>query len=181
MEKTLKTIQTLAKIGRILSKIIFILSIVGFCGCLAGLISLAVGFTAIQIGGVTLHSIIENKAGLTMGTLYAAMTGGMILCAAEAVLSKFAEHYFKRELADGTPFNLGGAKELLRLGILTICIPVGAVILAAIVQAILSLTLTDVVPLDMSAYGSTSLGIMMIVSSLLCKYGAEKCGNEQIR
>ena len=42
------------------------------------------------------------------------------ICAGEAVLAKFAEHYFKRELTDGTPFNLGGAKELMRLGILTI-------------------------------------------------------------
>ena len=63
------------------------------------------------------------------------------ICAGEAVLSKFAEHYFKRELADGTPFNLGGAKELMRLGIFTICIPIGTQIIAEIVYAVMEQTL----------------------------------------
>ena len=35
------------------------------------------------------------------------------------------ELYFKNELADGNPFTLRGAKELMRLGILTIAIPLG--------------------------------------------------------
>lgn len=61
----------------------------------------------------------------------------MILCAGEAVLAKFAEHYFKRELVDGTPFDLGGAKELRRLGILAICIPIGTQMLAEIIYAVM--------------------------------------------
>ena len=40
---TLKTIQGLSRIGKILSKIIFICCIVGFCGCIAGMVSLALG------------------------------------------------------------------------------------------------------------------------------------------
>ena len=39
--KSLKTIQKFSGIGRILSKIAFVLSMVGFCGCIAGLISLS--------------------------------------------------------------------------------------------------------------------------------------------
>ncbi len=37
---TLKTIQTLSKIGRILSKTVYICCVVGFCGCIVGIISL---------------------------------------------------------------------------------------------------------------------------------------------
>jgi len=37
---TLKTIQTLSKIGKILSKIVYICCEVGFCGCIVGIISL---------------------------------------------------------------------------------------------------------------------------------------------
>ena len=37
---TLKTIQTLSKIGRILSKIVYICCVVGFCGCIIGIVSL---------------------------------------------------------------------------------------------------------------------------------------------
>ena len=49
---------------------------------------------------------------MSMPTIYTTMTVGMVFCAAEAILSKFAELYFKNELADGNPFTLHGAKEL---------------------------------------------------------------------
>ena len=34
--RSLKTIQKLSSLGSILSKIAFVLSVVGFCGCIAG-------------------------------------------------------------------------------------------------------------------------------------------------
>ena len=120
---TLKTIQTLSKIGRILSKIVYICCVVGFCVCIVGIISLGLRGEVFKLGGVTIHSIIESHSHMSMPALYTAMAVGMVLCAAEAVLSKFAEHYFTNELADGTPFTLMGAKELMHLGILTIMIP----------------------------------------------------------
>ena len=101
------------------------------------------------------------------------MAAGMILCAGEAVLAKFAEHYFKRELADGTPFDLGGAKELMRLGILAICIPIGVQMIAEIVYAVMEQTMQGVAALQLDNTGSVTLGIMFIVLSLICRYGAE--------
>ena len=41
--KSLNTIQKLSKIGKVLSKIAFIFSVIGFCGCIAGLLSLNFG------------------------------------------------------------------------------------------------------------------------------------------
>ena len=116
--KTLNIIQKLSKIGKVLSKIMFIFCIIGFCGCIVGIFSMALGAETLKFGGVTLESILNTEAEVTIGTVYAAMAAGMILCAGEAVLAKFAEHYFKRELADGTPFTFAGAKEMQRLGIL---------------------------------------------------------------
>ena len=101
------------------------------------------------------------------------------ICAGEAVLAKFAEHYFKRELTDGTPFNLGGAKELMRLGILTICIPLGTQIIAEIVYAVMEQTMQGVTPLQLDNTGSVTLGIMFIVMSLICRYGAELCEGKE--
>ena len=60
------------------------------------------------------------------------MTAGLIVMAGEAVLSRFAAGYFAQALADGTPFRAESARSLLRLGILTICIPLGTQILAEI-------------------------------------------------
>ena len=116
--KTLNIIQKLSKIGKVLCKIMFIFCIIGFCGCIVGIFSMALGAETLKFGGVTLESILNTEAEVTIGTVYAAMAAGMILCAGEAVLAKFAEHYFKRELADGTPFTFAGAKEMQRLGIL---------------------------------------------------------------
>ena len=172
--KTLNAIQKLSKLGKILSKIVFIFCIVGFCGCIAGILSMALGAPTLKFGGITLKSILNMSTETTAGTVYAAMAAGMILCAGEAVLAKFAEHYFRRELADGTPFSLGGAKELRRLGILTICLPIGTQIAAEIVHAVLEQAMQGVAPLRLDNAGSVSLGVMFIVLSLICRYGTEQ-------
>ena len=82
---TLKTIQTLSKIGRILSKIVYICCVVGFCGCIVGIISLGLGGEVFKLGSVTIHSIIESHSHMSMPALYTAMAVGIVLCAAEAV------------------------------------------------------------------------------------------------
>lgn len=122
--KTLITIQTLAKIGKILSKIIFICCIVGFCGCIVGIVSLAIGAESLKLGG-------------------------------------------------GNPFTLRGAKELMRLGILTVAIPLGTVIVCAIGVAIADVVYPGIDKLSVGEFSSVGLGVMMIVLSLFCRYGAE--------
>lgn len=173
--KTLQTIQTIDKVARIISKIVFVCCIVGFCLCIVGIVSLAISAPMIKFGGVTLESILQNKANLNEGTLYASMAAGAILCAGEAVLAKFTVHYTERELRDGTPFTFDGAKELLRLGILSICIPLGTQGVAQAVHAILGKVFTDVGPLDLEPAASVGVGILVLILALICKYGAEMC------
>ena len=84
---TLKTIQTLSKIGKILSKIVFICCVVAFCGCIATIISLAFGAETLRIGGLTLKGIFQKSAETSIGTVYAAAATGLILSAGEAVLA----------------------------------------------------------------------------------------------
>lgn len=118
--------------------------------------------------------MIENHAGLSLPVLYVSMAVGMIFCAAEAVLSIFAEIYFRNELADGDPFTLRGAKELVRLGILIAAIPLGSVIVCSIGIAIADNFFPEIEKLSYDGYASVGLGIMMIVASLFCRYGAEQ-------
>lgn len=171
--KTLQIIQKLSQIGKVLCKIVFIFCIVGFCFCAVGIASLALGAETIKIGRITLESLVETKAELTMGTLYTSMIIAMILCSGKAILAKFAEHYFKGEIEDGTPFHPIRAAELKRLGIFTICIPIGTQIIAEIVYAALSHIWNNVAPLELDNFGSVALGIMFIVMSLIFRYGAE--------
>ena len=171
--KTLNTIQTLSRIGKVISTIIFVCCIVGFFGCIVGIICMALGMEAVKLGGVTLKGMVESESGMTTGNIYAAMACGAVLCAGEALLAKFAERYFTRELAAGTPFTPEGAKELRRLGILAICIPIGTQIAAEIVRGIFAQVTAGVEPLDLSITGSVSIGVMLLVGSLLCKHAAE--------
>ncbi len=177
--KTLKTVQTLAKVGRVLSKIVFIFCVIGFCGCVIGIIGVAAGGHVFLLFGTPLEEVIVNEAGMTAGTLYASMTAGLILCAGEAVLAAFAEHYFKREAQDGTPFTAAGANEMMRLGVLAIAIPLGAQILAAIAHVIIKTAMEGVEPLNLDAYGSVGMGIMFILTSLICRYGAERTHDDE--
>jgi len=171
--RTLNTIQTLAKVGRILCKIVFILTLIGVIGCVAGIVSLQLIPESIRIGEVTVRGLIERTAEISIGTCYAAMATGAVLCAGEAVLSKIAERYFVHELEAGTPFTLDGAKELQRLGICAICIPIGAKVIAEIVFHIMRNVFENVADLRGDEYLSLGLGVMLIVASLLCRYGAE--------
>lgn len=181
---TLNTIQKLSNIGKVLSKIAFIFSVIGFCGCIAGLISLNFGNgSLIKIGGVTIHGLIDNSMGYNIKSICAALSGWLIVCAGEAVLTKFAEIYFKNELQAETPFTFDGAKELLRLGILTIAIPTGCAVVSEIVTGIVGSFMhvnKDVaVDLYFDNESSIVLGVMFIVMSVLCRHGAELRKNDE--
>lgn len=167
--KTLDTIQTLSKIGRVLSKIVFIFSLIGAIGCAAGILSVRFLPESIQLGKTTIQGLVELTDKLTPAVAYAAMITAGILCVGEAILAKIAERYFKREIADGTPFTFDGAKALQRLGICAIVIPIAAKIAAVVLEHALDGADT----FEVGDPVSVSLGIMMIVASLLCRHGAE--------
>ncbi len=178
--KTLNTIQTLSKIGKILSKIVYICCIIGIVGCAVGIVSLPFADTGIlKIGGVTIYGLIVNRAGIDLNSLYPLMTGAMIVCIGQAVTAKFAERYFSHELTAGTPFTLAGANELLRLGIITICVPLGSLILAQIVSSIVAEFIGCGEAFKIEGGDSVALGVMCILMSLLCKYGAECRENKE--
>ena len=175
--KTLPTIQKLSKLGKVLSRIAFIFAVIGFVGCIAGLISAAFGNgSIIKLGSVSLHGMISASGEANLKGVAAALTGWLILCAGEAVLAKFAEAYFVHELKAGTPFTLAGAKELLRLGVLAIALPAVSHLAANIAQeitaGIMGVTLHPAM-LQLGLEESITLGVMMIVMSLLCRHGAE--------
>mgnify|MGYP005777501451 FL=1 len=182
--KTLKTIQTLSKIGKVLSKIVFIFSVIGFCGCIAGLIGLCFeNGDFIKIGGVTLHGLISENLGFDVKNVSAILSEGLIIYAGEAVLAKFAELYFKNELKAGTPFTLAGAKELLRLGILSLAISTGCAMVGSIVEGIVAGLIkaeeTAAIDIHFDNSSNIALGVMFIVVSLLCRYGAELWENRE--
>ena len=176
--KSLQTIQKFSKIGKILSKMAFIISVISFCGCIAGILSMSLGNgSLIKLGGVTLHQLISEEYGYNIKNITATLSGWLVVCAGEAVLAKFAEVYFQNELKAETPFTLAGAKKLLRLGILTIAVPTGCAVAGSIVEGIITgfMKVEKAAAMDMYFDNEASivLGIMFILGSLLCRCGAE--------
>ncbi len=172
--KTLNTIQTLSKIGKVFSKIVYICCIVGFCGSAVGIIAMLIGGEAIKLGGVTLHNIFESEANVSIGTVWAAIAVGIIFSIGEFFVSRMSYRYFDNELKAGTPFNEDGAKELLHLGISVIWIPIVTAVLAQVAQEVISQFMEASDKIQIECFDSVALGVMFIIMSLLCKYGAEK-------
>ena len=176
---TAHTLQKLSKLGKILSKIAFIFAVIGFVGCIAGIASAQFGSGPIlKLGGVTLYGLIPGSLSGNIKGVCAALSGWLVICAGEAVLAKFAEVYFSNVLKAETPFTLAGAKELLRLGILTAAIPTGCAVLGDIVQGVVSGLLRVTADGAMDVYtecgSALVLGMAFILGSLLCRLGAEQ-------
>ena len=134
--KSLQTIQKLFKIGKILSRIAFIFSVIGFCGCIAGLLSLSFGNgSLIKLGGVTLHQLISEEYGYNIKGITASLSGWLSVPVKQYLqsLRKSTSIMLQAE----TPFTLARAKELLRLGILTITIPTGCAVAESIVEGVI--------------------------------------------
>lgn len=176
--KSLKNVQIVFKIGKVLSKIAFIAWLVGACICAAGLIALPFGADGVlKIGGVTLHGLMGLEAGEANAAAIAVMAGWLIISIGVTVVAKFAEKYFTNELKAGTPFTEDGAKELMRLGILTAAVPLGCNIVAEIIVGVVTgiFGIAESAATDISYDCSTAimLGAMFIIISLICNYGAE--------
>ena len=181
MEKTLRTIQKFAKLGKILSAIIFILCIVGALACIAGAICWEkFGDFEFNFAGITISNMVESETGVTGGGVFTACAVGFVLILGEAILAKFAQRYFKRELEAGTPFTMEGAQELKSLGIKTILIPVISYAAAAAVHVIM----VRFLQMGGGEFKSEltinlGLGLMFIIGSLLCKLGAQQSAEKR--
>lgn len=164
--KTLNTIQTLSKIGKILSKIIYICCIIGFCGCI-------VGIAAVAVCGMSLNGLVLFETGMGIGTLLAAIAVGLVYCIGEFFISRMAYRYFENELKAGTPFTFDGAKELRHLGISVIWISVVTAVIAEVAQGVIYQFLNDTERLSFEPFDAVAMGLLVIFISLICKHGAE--------
>lgn len=171
--KSLEIVQKLAKIAEIVCKVIYICALVGCGACAVGLILLPLGAGEIlKLGGVTIHGILSRTVGVPQACV--TLAGSLVVCAGEAVVARFARNYFTRELQAGTPFTREGAKELQTLGILTLTVPFGCAMLAYVAQEVAGQLLDADFARWMGPEGSVTLGVMLLVVSLLCRCAAEE-------
>ena len=171
MSKSLKTVQTVCKVCKVLAEIAFVLFVVIVALMLAAAIFTGTGnFDALLLsGGVVLDDMLQ-QTGVTQDYMVAVFVCLTIIIAAEAVVAKFINVYFKHELKAGTPFTFEGAKEMLRLGIIAIAVPSAASVISAIYLTVVTADSGD---WNFSVKISLGLGLMFLALSPLLKHGTE--------
>lgn len=171
MSKSLKTVQTVCKVCKVLAEIAFVLLVVGAVLMLACGIFIGAGkMDALLSSGALVLDEMLQQSGATQEYVTAVFVCLTIIIAAEAVVAKFINVYFKHELKAGTPFTFEGAKEMLRLGIITIAVPSAASVISAIYLTVVTADSGD---WNFSVKISLGLGLMFLALSPLLKHGTE--------
>ena len=177
--KSLQAIQKTCKVFQTLTKIVMILCFVGSGLLLLGLICGIV----ISSTGAVIAGNMETLYRLTSSASFFEMVGSLlaefVLTLTDALLFFHAWKYFSAEQADGTPFSQSGADLMKRLGILLIVLPAVATILVGVLHGIF-----DMVQIEAADVGngtSVMMGIMLILVSLILRYGAEMEENRDAR
>lgn len=80
--KNYEILQIIAKIGRILSTVAFVFSIIGICGCLLGWISTSLGSDGLfKIEGITIHGLLSDLDDSNGKSVGATLAAWLIMCA----------------------------------------------------------------------------------------------------
>ncbi|MCI6646260.1 MAG: hypothetical protein MSH16_01285 [Oscillospiraceae bacterium] len=172
----LEKLQKIFHVFRVLAKAAMILCFVAAGLAVAALVCLLIwkNGTALYLDGrfVAVSGVAEVHAGIC------ALLSAAVMTLTDGVLFLFAWQYLKAEEAAGTPFTVSGADTVKKLGIRIIVLPLVAVIISAVIYGCFGLT-PDV---DISSGGCVITGGVLILVSLIFRYGAEleEAGHEQI-
>ena len=165
---TLQTIQKTFRVFHVLAKIAFIFSIVGAALCAVGALCAVSGLT-LGTGLTVFGQPVMSFGSSGVNYALAALLSDMVILIGDAVLLGFTVRYLALEQSDGTPFTENGATTLRRLGIRYIYIPIVTAVIASVI-----IVAFDAEPgRDISNLPELTTGIVLIITSLIFRYGAE--------
>ena len=170
----LRKIQKTFHVFEVLTKIGYILSIVGAVFCAVGALCAVAWYNGGQVFSLFGEPITPFSTGRAMNEMLAVLLADFVMITAEAILLAFANRYLKAEQAAGTPFTEAGAEQLKKLGIRSIWLPIVAMVVASVIGVCYNVESLDV---D-SNLPSLATGIVLILASMIFRYGAsleEKC------
>jgi len=170
--KSLKRLQTLFKVARILCLIFFILAIIGASGCLIAFIILPAISQLPAGNGKTVAEVIEKEAG-PMYIIYANIAAGLMSCGASIFLTKYSEVFYRNVEKIGTPFRRDVAKKMRKVGLVSIIVSLSVGLLIVIVVSSIILANRGKGSADFSFGFTFFYGIFLLILSLFCDYGAD--------
>ena len=166
--KNLQTIQKAYHIFEILLKIAMIAAFVWAGLAFLGLFCQILLYYDVWPFGFDMKIIMDTVGIKSINEIIGSLLSSFIFAITYGILSIFAVNYVKSEQIDGTPFTENGAKQIRRLGIQTIIMPIVAEIITAVIHEIFDVTFrTD--------WGGSEIivGFLLIFASFVFCYGAE--------
>lgn len=177
--KSLKVIQVLFKIARIIALIAFILCIIGASGCAIAIIVLNVMRDVVIQNGQTFTELLASK-GVDINAIVTYVVFGMVICGANIFFAKYSELYFLREIKEGTPFTRAMVKDMRKYGLVYIIASLAATVVISTAYAITTIFIKSLDKYDYSYHvGSIIYGLFFIILSVFCEYSVEK--DEEIK
>ncbi len=167
--KDLEKTQKMFKVLKVLATIAMVFSFVGLGIMLISFILLAV-FDNAEI----MQMFAEEAPGASKELILSSLLSVAVMLLVGTIISVMSVRYLKSELADGTPFTARGAGRLKTLGILSIVLPIAAAIVSSVIYVCFGVEDSG----DFSASVNISMGIFLLMSALVMRYGA---GVEQRR
>lgn len=174
---SLDTLQKTFRVFKIISKVAMILSFVWAGPTVLGLLCGIAWYSGGSVIGASQETLQYLTAADSLDRMMGVLLSDLVFALTDGTLFLLAFRYFKQEQADGTPFTQEGAEQVKRLGIRTIVLPLVAVILSALFYEVFDVS-QAALP-DGSNLSSISLGIALILASLVFCYGAELEGKKR--
>lgn len=167
--ESLTRIQKTCNVFKVLTKVAMILSIVWGALALLGVAGCIIWKNGGSLVGCNFDVWQELTHTATLDEMTARLLSDVVFALTDAILFGCAYGYFKKEQEDGTPFTQTGADAIKKLGIKIIVLPLVAIIIAQIIFECFGVDTHE----DWGNGGSVMLGIMLILVSMVFRYGAE--------
>ena len=167
--KSLQTVQKTFRVFQVLTKIAFIFSVVGASICAVGALCAVTWYNGGEVFSLFGEPVTIFASGKGLNQTLAVLLSDLVYLTADAILLAFAGRYFKAEQAEGTPFTENGANLIRKLGICCIWMPIVAIVIASVITVCLGVEQSG----DVSNLPSLITGVVLILASLIFRYGAE--------
>lgn len=157
--ESLKKLQKIARILRIVSKVLLVFGIIKLLVGLAGCVYLM----SSDIFATMAHPVKWLFPANFSESVFLFFEGLSLI-----VIHSFADKYYDHELESGDPFRENGARELRRVGFMYLILPIATQLASLFIVSINGLPMEDFT-MDLEI----SLAVAFIIISYILEYGAE--------
>ena len=175
MSRSLRVIQVIMKIAKVISLLVFIFGVIASILTIASAVGLFVfPFEQYEIDGENLKSYLERVTELSLTEFGAVMILSAISLTAGVINVKIQHGYLVKEVRDGTPFTEDGATKLRRASFACILISVASFFATLVLHNIFVFKGMITGTYDLSSTFNIGWYLLLLFLSVVFSYGAEQ-------